>query len=293
MNRGVLLFAEFMKNILVVFLSFLSFFSFAFADEITADKVFVSTPQYSPELTDFKPALGKYEYSVTWAGIPAATVTLEVLKERYNYKVTTNVKSSRGVSLFYKLKYNAEGLISAINFRPLNAKIDLNENSKIKKAIITYSNDGFVKSHYQVNDREPIEMNFDPKNNMLDPFSAAFIARSLNWEPKVTRYFDTFNGKTRYLISFTAVDKIKMEINNQRRDVWVIEPAVKKLTTTKNEQKLRKAKIYVTADEAREIIKINSEVFIGSVNTKLVSFMPSQVDQTSTIALNKKIEYNF
>ena len=78
-----------------------------------------------------------------------------------------------------------------------------------------------------------------------------------------------------------------MEVNGEMRDVWVIEPSVKKLNTSKQNNKLRSAKMYVTADKKREILEIDSEVFIGSVRTRLVGFTPHK--QERSVAVN----YNF
>jgi hypothetical protein len=52
-------------------------------------------------------------------------------------------------------------------------------------------------------------------------------------------------------------------------------PRVRNLTTTKAVEKLREAFIYVTADKFREVLKIESSVFIGSVLTELDSFVPA------------------
>ena len=263
------------------------------AESISADKVIVSTPKYRPELTNFKPSFGTYEYKTSWAGIPAATVYLSVEKDNHEYKINTLVETYRGISMFYRLKYEAKGVISSVNFRPISTEIYQKENSKEKLTEIKYSRNGTVTSSHKSGDSDPLEMEFNPNNIMLDPFSSAFIARSLDWKKGQTRYFDTFNGKSRYLISFSAVDKIKMEINDEDRDVWVIEPAVVKLTTDKKGSKLRKARIYITADESREIIKINSEVFIGSVNTKLQSFTPSNKGYKPTLAKAEVIKYDY
>lgn len=267
---------------------------FAFAEEIKVDSIIVSTPHYSVNSADFKPELGIYEYEVSWSGIPAATAYLTVAKDGLNYKVSTKVKTASAIDLFYELRYEAEGVISGVDFYPLKTNITQQENSRHKTTSIKYSPDGNVWAvHRSSTKKEPVEYFFNPENTMLEPFSAAFIARSLDWEPGITRYFDTFNGNSRYLISFTALNKINMDVNGQTREVWVIEPKVKKLNTDDyGKGKLRTAKIYITADEKREILKISSEVFIGSVNTKLESFTPLK-GKGAAMAQVKRVNYSF
>ncbi len=259
--------------------------------EIELDKLIVSTPNYQPEFSEFKPELGTYEFTVSWAGIPAATVYFDVDKEGVNYKLSTRVKTSRAISLIYSLQYHAFGLLSGADFRPIQTTIDSMENSRHKVANISFESPDRVVSNFVDSKNGVIDYDFDPNNMMLEPFSAAFFARSLDWAPGTTRYFDTFNGKSRYLISFTSKEMIKMNVNGDERDVWVIQPKVKKISAISEYKKLREANIYVTADSKREILKISSQVFIGSVNTELKSFTPR--DETGVTVASNQIKYDF
>jgi hypothetical protein len=38
----------------------------------------VSTPVYHPDFDEFQPAFGKYEYTVSWEGIPAAEASISI-----------------------------------------------------------------------------------------------------------------------------------------------------------------------------------------------------------------------
>jgi len=50
-------------------------------------------------------------------------------------------------------------------------------------------------------------VSFDPDNMTLDPIGAAFLARALPWEVGQSRDLDVFNGKSRYFITLSAVEK--------------------------------------------------------------------------------------
>ena len=52
------------------------------------------------------------------------------------------------------------------------------------------------------------------------------------------------------------------------------------------DKKLREAFIYLTADREREVLQIISEVFIGSVKTKLESYVPATRNPGSSVARN-------
>ena len=153
----------------------------ASAEEISADLVKITTPTYKPDMSEFNPPLGTYTYTVGWEGIPAATATISVDKSDGNYRVIATAKTARAIDLFYKLRYRAEGLLSGTDLQPIRSVIDEQENSKIKNAQITFFEDGHIEAVRATKGRPAVVMNFSPDNFTLEPFSAAFIARGIDW----------------------------------------------------------------------------------------------------------------
>lgn len=244
------------------------------AQDIDVGAIKISTPAYAPAEGEFTPPFGTYTYEVSWQGIPAAELSVSLKESDGRYRIATTARTYSAIDLFYKLRYRAEGLISALDLTPYKTFIDNRENSRQKLVQMTFHENGDIESVRSQTGKESKFLRFNTGNFTLDPFSAAFLARSLPWEKGMSREFDTFNGKTRYLITLTAVDKVKMVVNGRNRDVWVISPTVKNLNSPSSNSKLREAKVYVTADPEREILQIVSKVFIGAVTTKLVSFAP-------------------
>lgn len=266
----------------------LALFATAAAAEsyIEPSRINVSTPIYKPSFQEFDPPLGTYVYETSWQGIPAAEVSVSVAKDGPHYHIVTSAKTYSGIDLLYKLRYTAEGLIDRDDLTPIKTIINHRENSKEKKYEISFLENGAISS-VRTQKGEVKETTFDPGNFTLDPFAAAFLARSLDWNVGDSRYFDTFNGKSRYLITLTAQEKVKMKVNGEQKEVFIIVPKVKKLTEHEKIQKLREAKIYVTADSSRDILQIVSSVFIGSVTTKLETFTPQLPLNGAQIARHK------
>lgn len=257
-----------------------------FADEAEPDgleSAKVSTPVYHPDLADFQPAFGKYEYTVSWEGIPAAEATISVEQEGMRYRIIADARTYSGIDLLYTLRYRAESLISAVDFSPIKTIIDQRENSTKKSTQISFLENGDIETVRSKNGKDTTVEKFSTDNFTLDPFSASFLARSLDWKVGDTRQFDTFNGKTRYIITLTAKEKVSMRVNGEEREVWVIVPGVRNAKNEPN-KKLREAKIYVTADAKREILQIVSSVFIGSVKTTLDTFTPSTRSPVTHVA---------
>jgi hypothetical protein len=59
------------------------------------------------------------------------------------------------------------------------------------------------------------------------------------------------------------------------RKAIVISPNITKLTEEET-KKLRNARIYISMDNSREILKISSDLFFGTVDTDMVSFVPEK-----------------
>jgi len=265
------------------------------ADAISAEMVRISTPFYEPNFDNFEPPLGEYTYDVGWQGIPAATVKVKVEFDGLNYKISTKVKTVKFIDFFYHLRYQGEGLISAVDFSPIEAYIYHLENAREKISRLTFHADGNIESVRERkvgNDAPTLErLRFDPDNFTLDPFSAAFLVRSLNWKEGDVREFDTFNGKSRYLITLKCAGTSRIRIGGSYRDTLVLTPSIKNLTNPDSDKKFRSAKIFLSADKAREILKVESSVFVGKVTTKLESFVALPANRIrETLALRKEVK---
>lgn len=251
------------------------------AGSIPPGDVKISTPAYTPSLS-FKPKLGVYAYSASWNGIPAATLTLEVLRKGDDYELIAHAETAKAIDIIYKLRYYSRTILSARTLTPKRSISVTRANSREKRFELTFLPNGRISSIKKDQQGRQENIQFDPANFTLDPYSAGFLALSQDWKPGDVRRFDTYNGKHRYLIELTALEQTDIAVNGVMRQAMAIRPSVKKLTSTDPDpKKLREARIYISTGDAREILKITSEVFIGSVNTNLVSFTPTDALKAS------------
>ena len=277
-----------MNRLFIFLLSSFLVITTAFAKDeyIAADKVSLKTPTYRPSFDQFEPKTGTYRYEVSWQGIPAAELKVEVRNRNVSYQVIATARTFSAIDLFYKLRYRVEGIMSSLDFAPRLAMIDHKENSRHKRTRITFAKDGDIRAvNERVDKNEKQELTFNTKNFTLDPISAAFVARGLPWKLGAKHEFDAFNGKSRYLITLTAKEKKMVKIDGKKQEAWVIAPTVINKTKPKQTKKLRSAQIYLSTDKRREILQIKSEVFIGSVKTKLIDFKADGEAGASIVAL--------
>lgn len=255
-------------------------------DYIAPHLVKVSTPLYKAQTNKFKPRLGTYEYTVSWQGIPAASCTLTVDERGGKYLIEANAKTYSGVDLLYRLRYVAAGTLDASTMQSERLVINHDENSRHKNIEMRFEESGEKITAVRSKGPEDPDkklVSFAPNNMTLDPIGAAFLARTLPWEVGQSRDLDVFNGKSRYFITLTAVEKTSIMYQGEMRKVIVITPRVRNLSTTKPRSKLREAFIYVTDDDQHEVLKIVSSVFIGAVTTELDSFVPASDSQSPLV----------
>lgn len=263
------------------------------AKTVPAGQVCVSTPAYTPA-SSFNPLLGRYSYTVSWNGIPAASIELELDRLDDEYQIRASARTAKGIDIIYKLRYESQAVLEADTLRPKRSFSVVRTNSKKKTTELEFLPGGEILS-MRKNDRGRVKtQKFDPDNFTLDPYSAGLLALSQEWKVGESRRFDMFSGKSRYLIEFFAVEQTELTVNERKRQAIVLIPMIKKLNDTEHddkEKKLRQARIFISADQPRELLKVSSDLLFGSLDTEMVDFTPSPkpaanaVNKNNTVAL--------
>ncbi|HMO17935.1 MAG TPA: DUF3108 domain-containing protein [Oligoflexia bacterium] len=251
---------------------------FSSADYIDPSTVNVSTESYKPSFTDF--AEGTYQYDIKWQGLQVANGIVQVesaVKESNKmYAVEAKANTSKLIDVLYKLRHTSGSEFDGETLRPIKFHSVQTENSKSKKTDIYFREDGHISSVSMKNGKVENRHEFASSNLTLDPISAAFLARSIPVNVGSTAEFDVFNGKNRFLISFRvdSLEKVVLPGSDVAKDAFKVIPSVKKLTDTEGETRFRKAEIWISADEKRDVLKVESEVLVGKVSAFLKSFDP-------------------
>jgi hypothetical protein len=255
--------------------------STSLADYIPPELVKVSTSKVSNQTLVFNP--GKYSYTISWQGIPVASADI-VLGEspqlnRVDYTphagdVTMRVSAKTGkvISLLYKLRHTSESTFNLPELRPIAFTSDQTENSKYRRTEILFSPNHSIASRIwkQPGDSVPSETSeFTSESFTLDPLFGALIARSLPVDMSTHTGFDVWNGKHRYLITFKVEGQDYIEIGKNKVLADRVVPNVQKLTDSEGEKRIKSCKMWVSADDRREILKVESKVLVGSITATL------------------------
>lgn len=248
----------------------------SFADYISPGDVSVKTVEYSPESTNFEE--GTYEYEVSWQGIKVGKAHVSVkdhnVEKKDFFHVVAKAKTASFIDIFYKLRHTSESFFSAESLAPRWFYSYNKENSREKIREISFKEDGKISATSKKNGRQGNPLEFSSDNQTMDPISAAFVARSLPIKLGERYSFDVFNGKHRYLITFSVEGREEITLDGRKHDTFRVVPSVQKLTDTKGENRLKSATLWISAGPSREVLKMKSKVLVGSVSAKLLRFKP-------------------
>lgn len=186
------------------------------------------------------------------------------------------------IDVFYRLRHTSESVFDARTLRPQQFSSHQRENSRERGSEIQFEEDGRIRSTNYKSGGETASLDFRSENLTLDPISAAFVARSLPVDQAREISFDVFNGKHRYLISFVVEGREQVAVGKKTYDAFRVVPSVQKLTDTEGEKRLQSAKIWVSADDSREVLKLESKVMIGKVSAKLAKFTPRSAQPSAS-----------
>ena len=247
-----------------------------YADYISPEAVQVKTEAYHPEISSFEK--GSYYYNISWEGIPVGRAQVDVNDEE-NYsqpmlRVKASTQTTKFIDFFYRLRHTSESVFHAETFRPHHFYSWQKENSREKSRNIEFSDDGRISTVSTTNGSESDRLEFHSDNFTLDPITAAFEARSLPLAEGKSVNFDVFNGKHRYLITFTVGAKEKLSVGGKSYEAFRVTPTVKKLTDSEGETRLKSATLWISAGPDREVLKLKSDVLVGSVSAELAKYTP-------------------
>ena len=250
-----------------------------------------STPKYSTAIDAFHPSLGTYLFSVKWGKVNAGKASIKVSMEQDLYNIQVKAKTQNTVNKFYKLRFQGETQLSANNLAPIKTKMYQRTNDRAKEVEITFHDEGDIESvrhKYEDKKKKKTEIRkLNTENFTLDPVSAVFIVRSLDWGKGVSRVFDVFDGKSRHLITITCAGKQKKDVLGETRETWVLVPTVKNITKGEDSSEVGAIRIYLSTDKAKEILIIEGDIMVGKIITRLESFTPLEAVAPSQVPVKK------
>jgi hypothetical protein len=228
---------------------------------------------------EFQPRLGEYHYEIRWARQRVATGIIAVRKDGDQYVLTADQRTTEFIDRIYRVRYRGETRIDAADLTPLASIIEEEVKKRKKVQQVKYDTDaGTVmvketRTQRRKAEKEVRTYEIQSEKGILDVFSAIFLARSFDWSIGERHMFMVFVGEKQYTVVLDCIGTHAIEIEGNRYPVWVIQPGIRKNTETKSSSASQKTRIFIAADESRDIVKIETEPGIGTVTLRLVKYL--------------------
>jgi hypothetical protein len=227
---------------------------------------------YTPRFHPFNSG-EKAVYHASWLGIPVASAEIEMQALQQDgkkfYQVTVQAQSWRYLDLFFKMRDVIESKFDAETFHPSRYFFRQRENRKVidTTAVIDPSTKKWVVHRQE--GKKPKDFEFVSPYT-LDPISAVYLARTLDFKVGDRLRLEVFGGKSRYLVTLDVVAKERVSVKSGEFDAFKIIPQVTDLSKSGYAKRVRQATVWISSDEKRTPLKIVSQVFVGSVNIEMV-----------------------
>ncbi len=231
----------------------------------------------------FRPRLGTYHYSFEFNGLNIGTGQVVLGQKGNLYEIQFRARTNRTIDRFYKARFSGGNITRADSLLPVSTRILSRVRSTSKDTAIHFRDDGTITSVRTESEKgEPLEnkvKEVETSDFTMDPLSVIHLIRGIDWKPGMEQRVRIFSGKSRYESHFTCTGEKVVEIDGQKRKAWeIIQQAVKlddEGRETEEEKKERDLKIYLSADQARDVLKIDSRRIMGHFLVQLEGFEPA------------------
>ena len=234
-----------------------------------------AVPAYQPKYYPFEGG-EKAVYRGSWNGLVSVATaeiytTSTVVGGRQVYNVRVEAKTSMALDLIWKMRDTIHSSFDARALIPSSFSFHQRENSRVIDTEARYdeSTKRWAVNRQQVGKRRK-SYEFDSQNT-LDPLTAVYLARSLDFKIGDRLYFKVFGGRYRYLLELYIERKEPVTLESGKTvEAYKIIPRLQNITKNGYAKRFNEAVIWISADARRMPIKLTSKIVFGSVYLELI-----------------------
>ncbi|GAB4489991.1 MAG: DUF3108 domain-containing protein [Thermodesulfovibrionales bacterium] len=212
----------------------------------------------------------RFVYDLTWAGIKAGTATLEISEDKDGYRIVSTAASANWVSVFYTVEDRIEAKLSkdsGFKFigrsRSYRVKIREGRHRRDKEVTFDHARRKALFADYLESKRKE----YDIERDVFDPLSALFFIRLQKFQIGKSLHVDVFDSKKNWDVEVQVLRKERISTKAGEIDTVVIKPLLQSEGIFNRKGDVI---IWLTDDDRRIPVKLQSKVPVGSVNATLV-----------------------
>jgi hypothetical protein len=256
-------------RILPTIFAFLAFCSSSLAQnwEATLSKEPVGN---FPEL---RPLRASYRFG--WSGLTAATGDVHFTKPSENkFQLDGTGRTIGFVRALWKLDVSYQAIASLETLRPIEAQQIETYRSKKIVTHLTFTNNGVTRARTEGKggaEAKTRQFNFP---NLFDLFSAMLYLRSQPLKDRSVYRVVAYPATNAYLATVTVVGREKISVHAGSYSAIKLDLQLKRIGKHRQlepHRKFRRATIWVSDDAERLLLRIEAQVFVGTVFAELQS----------------------
>ena len=223
-----------------------------------------------PEL---RPLRASYRFG--WSGFTAATGDVHFTKPSENKLQLDGTGRTIGfVRALWKLDVNYQAVASAETLRPIETQQTENYRSKKIATHLTFTNNGVTRARTEgkgAGETKTRQFNFP---NLFDLFSAMLYLRSQPLKERAVYRVVAYPATNAYLATVTVVGREKISVHAGNYSAIKLDLQLKRIGKQRQlepHRKFRHGTIWVSDDAERLLLRIEAQVFVGTVFAELQS----------------------
>ena len=223
-----------------------------------------------PEL---RPLRASYRFG--WSGLTAATGDVHFTKPSENkFQLDGTGRTIGFVRALWKLDVSYQAIASPETLRPIEAQQIETYRSKKIVTHLTFTNNGVTRARTEGKggaEAKTRQFNFP---NLFDLFSAMLYLRSQPLKDRSVYRVVAYPATNAYLATVTVVGREKISVHAGSYSAIKLDLQLKRIGKHRQlepHRKFRRATIWVSDDAERLLLRIEAQVFVGTVFAELQS----------------------
>jgi hypothetical protein len=215
-------------------------------------------------------------YRFGWSGFTAATGEVHFTKSSENkFQLEGRGRTIGLVRALWKLDANYHAVANAETLRPIETQ--QTESYRAKKIVthLTFTNNGVTRARTEGEGSaartKTRQFNFP---NLFDLFSAMLYVRSQPLKDRSVYRVVAYPATNAYLATITVIGREKISVHADTYNAIKLDLQLKRISKhheLEPHRKFRRATIWVSDDAQRLLLRIEAQVFVGTVFAELQS----------------------
>lgn len=229
----------------------------------------------------FRPRTGTYYYKLKLNDLSIGNAWIAIYREGDLYKMQLHARTNKAIDRIYKVRYSGENLMDGDLTSPVETRTWQRAKSTSKDIVILFQNHGLIlateKKQKKGEDAENEAREVRTDRYTIDPLSATYLVRGMDWKSGDEHVFDIFTGKNRYEWRLLCTGDKTLEVGGEKRDAWVIDAQSRKIEEKPSDDpgKPVKVRLFVSKDELKDVLKVETHRGRGTLSAELERSKPA------------------